>query len=62
MLAGIMTIKVLRGWTRRDNNAIAAYYQGLGAVRRHGYFDDTKLYVAAVRAHERRIARTGTPI
>ena len=62
VLAGIMTIRVLRGWTRRDNNAIAAYYQGLGAVRRHGYFDDTRTYVAAVRAHERRIARTGTPI
>ena len=62
VLAGIMTIKVLRGWTRRDNNAIAAYYQGLGAVRRHGYFADTKSYVASVRAHERRIALTGTPI
>jgi len=62
VLAGIMTIRVLRGWTRRDNNAIAAYYQGLGAVRRHGYFDDTRTYVASVRAHERRIARTGTPI
>ncbi len=62
VLAGIMTIRVLRGWTRRDNSAIAAYYQGLGAVRRHGYFRDTRMYVAAVRAHERRIARTGTPI
>jgi hypothetical protein len=36
VLAGIMTLRVLRAWTRRDNNAIAAYYQGLGAVRRNG--------------------------
>jgi hypothetical protein len=61
VLAGVMTLKVLRAWTRRDRNAIAAYYQGLGAVRRHGYFEDTKLYVAAVRAHQRRIASTGSP-
>jgi hypothetical protein len=62
VLAGIMTLRVLRAWTRRDNNAIAAYYQGLGAVRRHGYYADTKMYVAAVRAHERRITRTGSPV
>ncbi len=62
VLAGVMTIKVLRSWTVRDNRAIAAYYQGLGAVREHGFFDDTKRYVAAVRAHERRIIRTGSPV
>ncbi len=62
VLAGVMTIRVLRSWTRRDNRAIAAYYQGLGAVRRHGFFDDTKVYVRAVRAHERRITRTGSPV
>jgi hypothetical protein len=62
VLAGVMTLRVLRAWTRKDNNAIAAYYQGLGAVRRRGYFDDTLQYVAAVRAHERRIARTGSPV
>jgi LysM repeat protein len=62
VLAGVMTLKVLRAWTTRDRNAIAAYYQGLGAVRRHGYFEDTKLYVAAVRAHQRRIASTGSPV
>ena len=62
VLAGVMAIRVLRSWTRKDDNAIAAYYQGLGAVRRHGYFDDTKRYVAAVRAHERRLVRTGSPV
>jgi len=62
VLAGIMTLRVLRGWTVRENNAIAAYYQGLGAVRRHGYYADTRMYVAAVRAHERRLTRTGSPV
>ena len=60
--AGVLTLKVLRGWTKRDKNAVAAYYQGLGALRRHGYFEDTKRYVRAVRAHERKLARTGSPI
>jgi LysM repeat protein len=62
VLAGVMAIRVLRAWTHKDNSAIAAYYQGLGAVRRHGFFDDTKVYVASVRAHERRISRTGSPV
>ena len=60
--AGILTLRVLRSWTKHDRNAIAAYYQGLGAVRRHGYYEDTKRYVRAVRAHERRLVRTGNPI
>ena len=60
--AGVMTLRILRAWTRRDNNAIAAYYQGLGAVRRHGYYKDTKRYVRSVRAHQRRIIATGSPV
>ncbi len=62
VLAGVMTLKVLRSSTMRDNRAIGAYYQGLGAIREHGYFKDTKRYVRSVRAHERRIARTGSPV
>jgi len=61
VLAGVLTLKVLRDLTRRDNRAIAAYYQGLGAVREHGMYRETKRYVANVRAHESRIARTGGP-
>jgi LysM repeat protein len=61
VLAGILTLRTLRGWTRRDNHAIAAYYQGLGAVRKIGYYDDTVVYVRSVRAHERSISRTGSP-
>ncbi len=62
ILAGVMTLRILRSWTRWDNNAIAAYYQGLGAVRKHGYFRDTKQYVRSVRAHQRLLIRTGSPI
>ena len=62
VLAGVMTIRVLRAWTRYDDSAIAAYYQGLGAVRRHGWYADTRHYVAAVKAHRHRIARTGSPV
>jgi soluble lytic murein transglycosylase-like protein len=62
ILAGVLTLRILRAWTRYDNNAIAAYYQGLGAVRKHGYFHDTKHYVRSVRVHQRLIIRTGSPI
>lgn len=62
VLAGVMTLRVLRAGTRKDDSAIGAYYQGLGAVRKHGFYDDTKRYVASVRAHERRITRTGSPV
>ncbi len=58
--AGILTLRVLRSWTRYDDNAFAAYYQGLGAVHRHGHFKDTKRYVASVRAHQRSLKRTGS--
>lgn len=60
--AGVLTMKVLRSWTRYDNTAIAAYYQGLGAVRKHGYYRDTKRYVRSVRAIQRHIIRTGEPV
>jgi hypothetical protein len=62
VLAGVMTIRVLRAVTRYDDSAIAAYYQGLGAVRKHGWYADTRHYVAAVKAHRHRIARTGSPV
>lgn len=61
VLAGVLTLRYLLAHTRRDDRAIAAYYQGLGAVRSRGLFDDTERYVAAVRAHEGRLSRTGGP-
>lgn len=60
--AGVLTLKVLRSRTRHDTTAIAAYYQGLGAVREHGFFRDTRRYVRSVRALALRIERTGSPL
>jgi LysM repeat protein len=60
--AGVLTLRVLRAWTKYDNRAIGAYYQGLGALRKHGYFKDTKQYVVVVRSHQRRLIRTGSPL
>ena len=54
--AGVLTLRTLRSWTKKDVTAIAAYYQGLRSVRHRGWFDDTKLYVRNVLAHERRLA------
>jgi hypothetical protein len=59
--AGVLTLRALRSWTKKDVTAIAAYYQGLGSVRRRGWFEDTKAYVRAVLAHERMLRRTGSP-
>ena len=60
--AGVLTLRTLLSWTERDKNAIAAYYQGLGAVRKHGYFDDTKQYVKSVRGIQHRIITTHSPV
>jgi LysM repeat protein len=59
--AGVLTLRALRSWTKRDVTAIAAYYQGLRSVRHIGWFDDTRAYVRAVLAHERRLAHGLSP-
>jgi soluble lytic murein transglycosylase-like protein len=49
--AGVIYLKHLLNETGGDEaTAIAGYYQGLGAVRSRGLFDDTKQYVANVQA------------
>ena len=49
--AGVIYLKHLLQQTGGDENtAIAGYYQGLGAVRSRGLFDDTQQYVANVQA------------
>jgi N-acetylmuramoyl-L-alanine amidase len=49
--AGVLYLKQLLKETGGDEaTAIAGYYQGLGAVRSRGLFDDTKQYVANVQA------------
>jgi LysM repeat protein len=52
--AGVVLLAYLTRVTRDDRDAIAAYYQGLGNVRRYGYFADTKRYVANVVALRKR--------
>lgn len=59
--AGVLTLRVLRASTRHDRQAIAAYYQGLGALREHGYFRGTRHYVHSVQAIRRSLNRTGHP-
>ena len=54
--AGVAYLRWLLDRTSDDRDAIAAYYQGLGNVRTHGWFRDTRAYVAnvvALRAHYR---------
>jgi soluble lytic murein transglycosylase-like protein len=49
--AGVLYLKSLLNQTGGDeSSAIAAYYQGLGALRSRGVFDDTAKYVANVQA------------
>jgi len=49
--AGVLYLRQLLNQTGGDESAaIAAYYQGLGALRSRGVFDDTKQYVANVQA------------
>jgi len=53
--AGVLLLRVLSRHTERRAHTIGAYYQGLGNVRRHGLFDETRTYVANVEAIERRL-------
>jgi N-acetylmuramoyl-L-alanine amidase len=49
--AGVLYLKSLLNATGGDeSSAIAAYYQGLGALRSRGVFNDTAKYVANVQA------------
>ncbi len=52
--AGVVLLRWLRDHTTNDNDAIAAYYEGLGNVQKHGWFPDTRHYVASVSALQRR--------
>ncbi len=40
--AGVLLLEVLSRHTHRRTHKIGAYYQGLGAVRRHGLYDETR--------------------
>ena len=47
--AGVVIMKSLLGSAGSRDNAIGAYYQGLGNVRSYGLFPDTKRYVANIK-------------
>lgn len=53
--AGVLLLDVLGAHTTRRRDRIGAYYQGLGAVREHGLYGETKAYVANVVAIKRRL-------
>ena len=53
--AGVLLLDVLSRHTQRRTHKIGAYYQGLGAVRRHGLYGETRAYVADVEAIKRRL-------
>ncbi|WP_240645819.1 lytic transglycosylase domain-containing protein [Georgenia sp. SYP-B2076] len=51
VVAGVAIIRQLVRTSPDLETAIASYYQGAGSVKRNGMFDDTKRYVASVKAH-----------
>ncbi len=48
--AGVVMLRSLGRSTNSMEKAVAAYYQGLGALQKHGMYSDTKLYVRNVMA------------
>jgi len=59
--AGVLLLEVLARHTHRRTHKIGAYYQGLGAVRRHGLYDETRAYVADVEAIKQRLEAGRAP-
>ena len=53
--AGVAYLAWLQQRAASTSDVLAGYYQGLSSVRRIGYYDDTKQYVAAVLAQVGRV-------
>ncbi len=51
--AGVAIIRQLLATSRDRDSAIAGYYQGQYSVSKYGMYDDTKAYVAAIKAHQK---------
>ncbi|NUP59972.1 MAG: LysM peptidoglycan-binding domain-containing protein [Pseudarthrobacter sp.] len=51
--AGIAIIRQLLATSKDQDTAIAGYYQGQYSVSKHGMYDDTKAYLAAIKAHQK---------
>jgi len=54
VVAGVAIIRQLQRTAPDVGTGIAGYYQGAASVKRNGMFTDTKMYVAAVKAHMNR--------
>lgn len=55
--AGVRMLRVLLDNTSTERRAVAAYYQGLSGLRRHGMYGETRQYVANVMAIRKRVAK-----
>lgn len=51
--AGVAIIHRLLATSKDTDTAIAGYYQGQYSVSKYGMYDDTKAYVAAIKAHQK---------
>lgn len=51
--AGVAIIKRLIATSKDLDTAIAGYYQGQYSVSKYGMYEDTKAYVAAIKAHRK---------
>ncbi|MGN8132018.1 LysM peptidoglycan-binding domain-containing protein [Paenarthrobacter sp. 22069] len=51
--AGVAIIRQLLATSKDQDTAIAGYYQGQYSVSKYGMYDDTKAYVAAIKAHQK---------
>lgn len=54
-VTGVTLLRVLADNTRSRRHRVGAYYQGLGAVRDHGLYDETRAYVDNVLAIKGRL-------
>ena len=52
---GVAYIGWLLRQTRNERLAVGSYYQGLGATRTRGFYEDTKDYVASVMSFRGRV-------
>ena len=59
--AGVLLLDVLADHTASRRQQVGAYYQGLGAVERHGLYDETVRYVDNVLAIKKRLERGESP-
>ncbi|MDQ0821780.1 LysM repeat protein [Arthrobacter sp. V4I6] len=54
-VAGVAIIRQLVRTSSDLDNAIAGYYQGQYSVSTYGMYEDTKQYVAAIKAHQKNV-------